>query len=234
MAITKFFVFLLGSLLALGGSLAMAQTTLSPGGVAGGTGGAFTSANGLTFQASETGAFNTPGGVHIYFAEAVFTDSNNSGKLDFFYQFDNLPTSSDGLTSTAALFFNNGGPYTIAVGAYAGAFNDVNMLGKGFLASSGTGAVPVSTALAGNSSTITWSYPATKQFIPGDVTPIFEIQTSASAYDTNGIVSALDGGSQNYSPSFEPVPEPSMISGLAGLVAMGGLSGLGLVWRRKR
>jgi hypothetical protein len=195
----------------------------------------------ITLVASTSGTFNTvPGsgnlGVQVNYTEAVVKEVG--GTLDFLYQFTNVnggPDTTDGLTQTTAIQFP--GLFTYNATTIAGSTSGISGIFStpvGSSGTAGTGSNPLTTVLLGQE--IKWTYGTTLSngnFLKGDVSAIFDIQTTATAYNTAGFVGAADGSNNSVTPSYEPVPEPSMFTGLAGLVAMGGASCVGMVWRRK-
>jgi hypothetical protein len=174
-------------------------------------------------------------------AQAIIKDT--SGGYDFLYQWTNSPSTLPpgtywGLT-TNAVFGNqfvpnqaNNGGASPGV-AFAGSSYAAQLTALGF--NLGAAAVVAPYQDTYGAGTFNWNFTAF-QFSPGTTSDILVIQTNANAY-TAGTATVEDSSVQAlpaFAPSAGGVPEPSMLTGLAGLLAMGGLSGLGLVWRRKR
>jgi hypothetical protein len=209
---------------------------LPPGGNIPSAGGGLTQSS-PTFVASETGTLTTSGGDVVNFLESVLRETP-SNTLDFVYQFS-TPLNADNIGTITAQFYNLGAT-PISAGVYPGSPSTAGdpLFGKGYLAQSGTGAIVSSTSLSSNATTITWTYAQPsgvgKSFASNNVSQILDIQTSATLYDNKGIVGAIDNGPGQSAYAFEPVPEPAVYQGILGLVSMGGLGGLGLVWRRRR
>jgi hypothetical protein len=176
-------------------------------------------------------------------AQAVIKDGN-SGDLDFLYQWTNNSSPSVPYVTTTDKAFggfvsgdSNGGAINGAALALANPALAVQLALVGFNLTP-TETAPYSVTLnPGPVGSFSWQFtngaPGGADWKSG-ASYILVIQTTATGYNKLGTAGVIDEASQNVVPSYQPVPEPSMLNGLAGLLVMGGLGGIGLVWRRKR
>ena len=220
--------------LAVGLPSVWAENLLTPGAI--GSGASEVAPPGITTNGtlviSTTESFSTPGGLTGTLTEAVVKDGL-TGDLDFLYQWSASSTNSDTFKNTSDLHFagftiSDASPLNTGPGTLPSYLTSV-----GFVATPGTVATVQGISRAGGpGDTVTWAYQATAQglsdFTPGASTPVELIATNAASWGY-GISGILDGSTANIT-TFEPVPEPSVISVL---VAMAGFGGLSLFWRRK-
>ncbi len=161
----------------------------------------------------------------------------SAGNTYFVYQIENTtPTPGDTFTdSTNSNFagyvsnFSNAG--SILGSTLVGSALGTTLQNDGF--NLGTGEIaPGQISYSTSHGEFTWYYNGTSEFAapPDSYSTILFVQIGSNvASSLSGAVNVDDNGVATVA-AFAPVPEPLVLSGLAALVAMGGV---GLVWRRK-